>query len=133
MNIQLLSGNLTTDPDIYRNGETVKASFDIAVNEGYYKDNKWVDQASYHSIVAWGYLAEKAEKNLQKGTSVNIIGKTTHRAWIDQSGNKRNKTEVVASTIEVNSRRKVSEEKTQDPYISQEIESLPNEPDDLPF
>ena len=36
MNIQLLSGNLTTDPDIYRNGETVKASFDIAVNEGYF-------------------------------------------------------------------------------------------------
>lgn len=76
------------------------ANFSVATNETY------VDQAgnrksetTWHRLVAYGPIANQAEKFLQKGTEVAIEGKLTNRSWDDKDGQKHYITEVVVNNL----------------------------------
>ncbi|MEL7021691.1 MAG: single-stranded DNA-binding protein [Bacteroidota bacterium] len=102
-----LIGNLGQDPEVRRleNGAVV-ARFSIATNENYKDRNgEWQTQTEWHDVVAWRYLAEKAERELKKGKLVFIEGKLTHRKWQDKDGNNRKNTEVVPVVIKLLERR----------------------------
>lgn len=93
-----LIGHLGKDPEVRRldNGAVV-AKFSLATNESYKdKNGNWQDQTEWHDVVAWRYLAEKAERDFKKGKLVYIEGKLTTRKWEDKDGNNRYTTEVVA-------------------------------------
>lgn len=93
-----LIGHLGKDPEVRRldNGAVV-AKFSLATNESYKdKSGNWQDQTEWHDVVAWRYLAEKAERDFKKGKLVYIEGKLTTRKWEDKDGNNRYTTEVVA-------------------------------------
>jgi len=96
-----LVGRLGSDPEVRRleNGAAV-AKFSVATNESY-KDNmgNWQDRTEWHSVVAWRYLAEKAENSLKKGSLVYIEGKLGTRKWQDQNGNDRYTTDVTALVL----------------------------------
>jgi single-strand DNA-binding protein len=49
--------------------------------------------------VAWGKVAEIAEKFLAKGSEVAIEGKLVNRTYNDKEGNKRYITEVVVTEM----------------------------------
>lgn len=101
INKVLLIGNLGRDPEVRQleNGASV-AKFSVATNENYRdKAGEWQTITEWHNVVAWRNLAERAEKQLKKGSMVYVEGKLTTRKWQDQNGNDRYTTDVVAMTF----------------------------------
>lgn len=97
-NVQLI-GRLGAEPQVKTldNG-TKLAKFRIAVTETYKtKSGDKVNDTQWHTIVAWGTLADIAERILHKGSQVTIDGKLFNRSFTDREGNKRTTTEIVAN------------------------------------
>ena len=98
--VQLI-GNLGQLPEIRttENGKKV-ARFSIATNDTYRNSNgEKVSETSWHNVIAWGKLADIAEKYLTKGREVAVVGKLVHRNYTDKNGVKRNVTEVVLNEM----------------------------------
>lgn len=98
--VQLI-GNLGQDPEVKSIGEDKKvAHLSVATNENY-KNAKGekVTETQWHNVVAWGKLADIAEKYLVKGTEVVIEGKLINRNYTDKQGVKRYTTEVQANEL----------------------------------
>lgn len=101
LNKAMVIGNLTRDPEIRSipSGQAV-ASFTVATNRRWKsQEGEMKDSAEFHDIVAWGKLAEIAEKILKKGRRTYVEGRLQTRSWEGQDGVKRNKTEIIASDI----------------------------------
>ena len=93
--VQLI-GNLGNAPEI-KNTENGKklARFSIATNETYQNiKGEKVTETTWHNLVAWGKLADLAEKYLHKGTEVVIEGKLINKSYNDKEGNKKFFSEV---------------------------------------
>ncbi|NIM35736.1 MAG: single-stranded DNA-binding protein [Hydrotalea flava] len=98
--VQLI-GNLGNAPEIKNlDGGKKMARFSIATSETYrnIKGEKVTD-TQWHNIVAWGKVAEIAEKYLQKGSEVALEGKLVSRSYNDKAGNKKYITEVQVNEI----------------------------------
>ena len=105
-----LIGNLGRDPEVRKleSGASV-AKFSVATNENYRdKNGEWQTITEWHNVVAWRALAERAERDLKKGTMVYVEGKLTTRKWQDKDGNDRYSTEVVAFVLRSLERRESS-------------------------
>lgn len=98
--VQLI-GNLGQEPDVKTIGEDRKvAHLSVATNENYRNaKGEKVTETQWHNIVAWGKLAELAEKYLHKGTEVVIEGKLINRNYTDKQGVKRYVTEIQANEL----------------------------------
>ena len=107
VNKVILIGNLGRDPEVrYLEGNVAVARFSVATNESY-KDKKgeWQTATEWHDVVAWRALAERAEKQLKKGSQVFVEGKLTHRKYQDKDGHDKYVTEVVANSFRVLDRK----------------------------
>lgn len=99
INRVILVGSLGKDPEVrtLENGTKV-ASFSLATSESYKdKNDAWQSLTTWHNIVAWRSLADKAEK-LVKGATVYVEGKISHREY-EKDGVKRTTTDIVANSI----------------------------------
>ncbi|PNW26028.1 single-stranded DNA-binding protein [Formosa algae] len=98
--VQLI-GNIGQDPTItnLENGKKV-ARFSLATNE-HYKNAKGEKQTetNWHSIIAWGSIAEIIEKFTSKGKEVAISGKLKTRSYTSKDEQTHYITEVVANDI----------------------------------
>lgn len=101
VNKVILIGFLGQDPEIRDlENNTLVAKLNVATSDGYKdKNGDWQSQTEWHTVVAWRYLAEKAEQQLKKGSKVYIMGKLTTRKWQDKEGNTRYTTEVLAKEL----------------------------------
>lgn len=71
------------------------ARFSVATNEDYRdRTGRKERETTWHSIIAWGKVAEIAEQYLTKGKEVAIEGKLVNRSYEDKDGIKRFVTEV---------------------------------------
>lgn len=98
----ILSGNLGADPEMrFTPGGAPVASFSIAVNRmvGRSDSGDRHEETDWFSIVAWNKLAEFCNQYLTKGQRVLVEGRLQNRSWEDQSGQKRYRTEVIASDV----------------------------------
>ena len=98
--VQLI-GHLGQAPDIKVIGDGKKvAHLSLATNENY-KNAKGekITETQWHTVIAWGKLAEIAEKYLVKGIEVAIEGKLVNRNYTDKQGVKRYITEVQANEL----------------------------------
>jgi len=99
-NVQLI-GNVGQEPTItnLESGKKV-ARFSIATNE-FYKNEKGekTQTTDWHTVVAWGKIAEIVEKYVGKGKEIGVTGKLKSRSYEDKDGIKRYVTEVEASEI----------------------------------
>ena len=102
VNKVILIGNLGKDPELrYTPGGQPVATFSLATTERYNdKNGQRQDKTEWHSVVAWGKLAELVNQYLKKGRSAYIEGRITTRSWDDKDGNKKYKTEIVANQIQ---------------------------------
>jgi len=93
--VQLI-GNLGNAPEIKTlEGGKKMARFSVATNEDYRNANgEKIKETQWHNLVAWGKLAEIAEKYLGKGKEVAIEGKLVSRTYNDKEGNKKYSTEI---------------------------------------
>jgi single-strand DNA-binding protein len=98
--VQLI-GNLGNAPEV-KNIESGKklARFSIATNENYRNaKGEKVTETTWHNLVAWGKVAELAEKFLLKGTEVMIEGKLINRSYTDKDGNKKYISEIQVNEL----------------------------------
>ncbi|MFN7088224.1 MAG: single-stranded DNA-binding protein [Candidatus Paceibacteria bacterium] len=122
LNKVFLIGRLTKDVELRAtpSGQPV-ASFGVATNR------VWIDKAGqrqeeveYHNIVVWGRQAELANQYLAKGRLVMIEGRLRTRGWETQTGDKRQRTEIIAERIQfgpksIQPQEKLGLEETQEP------------------
>ncbi|SDR99858.1 single-strand binding protein [Gillisia sp. Hel1_33_143] len=98
--VQLI-GNVGQEPQVtnLESGKKV-ARFSLATNENY-KNNKGekVQNTDWHTVVAWGKIAEIVEKYVGKGKEIGITGKLRTRTYTTDDGNQRYVTEVEAREI----------------------------------
>ena len=102
MNKVFLMGNLGRDPELRRTPSgTSVASFTMATTERRTdKNGQRQEKTEWHNIVAWGKLAELVNQYLKKGRMAFIEGRITYRSWDDKDGNKKYRTEIVASQVQ---------------------------------
>lgn len=98
LNRVLLLGNLTADPDTRNTGGGKQVTnIRLATTERYQDKNKnWVEQTAFHSVTLWGNRS--VLEFLRKGTRVFVEGSLRTSSY-EKNGEKRYKTEVVASNI----------------------------------
>ena len=98
--VQLI-GNLGNAPEV-KNTESGKkmARFSVATNESYRNaKGEKVTETQWHNLIAWGKVADIAEKYLVKGTEIAIEGKLVNHNYTDKSGVKKYVTEVQVNEI----------------------------------
>jgi single-strand DNA-binding protein len=94
-----LIGHLGRDPEMFQTKtDTPLVKFSLATSE-YYKDANGERQTKtqWHSVVAFGKLAEVMFEHLKKGKEVAISGRLEYNEWTDQNDSKRKTAQVVAS------------------------------------
>lgn len=94
--VQLI-GNLGSDPERRElsSGSAI-VRFPLATN-AYYRNREGekVQETTWHSLVAWGVIADRLEAALRKGMEVAVSGKIRNRSYEDTSGQRRFVSEVV--------------------------------------
>jgi single-strand DNA-binding protein len=98
--VQLI-GNLGNAPEV-KNTENGKklARFSMATNETYRgRTGEKITETTWHNIVAWGKVADIAEKFLTKGKEIAIEGKLINRSYTDKDGIKRYVTEIQVNEL----------------------------------
>ena len=76
------------------------ARFSMATNENYRNaEGERITETHWHNLIAWGKLADIAERFLEKGKEVAIEGKLINRSYQDREGNKRYVTEIQVNEL----------------------------------
>ena len=76
------------------------ARFSLATNDSYRNTRgEKVVETQWHNLVAWGKLAQVAEKYLTKGKEIAVEGKLVTRPYNDKNGNKKYFTEISVSEL----------------------------------
>jgi single-strand DNA-binding protein len=101
LNKILLIGHLGKDPEIrYTPDGAAVASFSIATSENFTdKNGTRQERTEWHSIKAFGKLADICKQYLTKGRQVYIEGRIQTREYTDREGIKRRFTEVLANQM----------------------------------
>ena len=102
-NKAIVLGRLTRDPEnrVLPSGNQV-TSFSIATDRYYTnKDGEQKQETEFHNITTFGRLAEIAAQYLKKGSLVLVEGRLRTRSWEDESGSKRYRTEIIASSLQL--------------------------------
>jgi len=94
-------GRLTRDPDIRKNanGETVAASYSLAVNRNF-KNKDGKIEADFPRCTAFGARAAFAEKYLHKGMAIGVVGRIQTGSYDDKDGKKVFTTDVIVDEHE---------------------------------
>lgn len=120
MNIVVLSGNLTRDPELRQTASGFSVlTFGIAVNERKKNANtgQWEDVPNYFDCTVLSNRAEGLSRYLNKGQKVALQGRLKWSQW-ERDGVKRSKVEVIAEDVVLMSQAKAREEKpTHEPSI----------------
>ncbi|MFH1375581.1 MAG: single-stranded DNA-binding protein [Patescibacteria group bacterium] len=101
LNRAQIIGNLTRDPEVRQtpNGQSV-ATIGVATNRRWKNQaGETQEEAEFHSVVAWGRLAEICQQYLKKGAKVYFDGRLKTRNWEDPDGKKNYRTEIVAENM----------------------------------
>jgi len=96
-----LTGRLGADPELrYTAQGSAVITFRVASNRSWissagdaHEDTEWF------RVVAWNKLAEVCKQYLAKSSKVYIEGRLQTRQWVDQAGQARYVTEVIASDM----------------------------------
>lgn len=132
MNISVLVGRLTKDPDLrYTPAGHAVANFTLAVDRPFAKD-----ETDFINCVAWRKQAENLANYMKKGSQVGISGRIQTRNYEDKDGKRVYVTEVVADNIQF-LESKQSSNKQSDPYTDyakkQQGQPMDIKDSDLPF
>lgn len=101
LNRVLLLGNLGADPELRNtSGGQVVLKMRLATATTFRgNDGTRRERTEWHSVIVWGRRAEALAKILTKGTRLFVEGEIRSSSYETSAGEKRHKTEIVASNI----------------------------------
>lgn len=102
VNKAILVGHVGKDPEIktFQSGNKV-ANITLATSERYTdRDGNKQEETEWHTVQAFGKLADVVEKYVRRGYCLYVEGKIRTRSY-DADGRTVYKTEVVANTIQM--------------------------------
>ncbi len=104
LNKVYLIGRLAADPETRTtpNGQNV-VTLRLATNRVWNNraTGEKQEQVEFHTVIAWGGLAEVASKYLRKGQIALFEGRLQTRSWQGSDGVKRYRTEVIAEGLQL--------------------------------
>lgn len=141
VNKVILLGRLGQDPEMrYSPSGTAIATFSLATNHRQKsQDGEWIDKTEWHNILAFGKTAEIVGEYLNKGKQVFLEGRLQTSSWEDQQGQKKYKTEIVVSELQMIGSKGDSASSQTDSTPSEKAKQkemppdVSEEEDDLPF
>ena len=98
LNKVILAGRLVADPELKQTtGGASVVSVRIAVNRRFQsRDAQQQNEADFFNVTAWQNTAEFIAKYFRKGAAICICGRIQNRTWVDQNGQKRYVTDIIA-------------------------------------
>jgi single-strand DNA-binding protein len=97
-----IAGNCADAPELrFTTDGKATARVRVAVNHRYQNTSgDWVDgPVSWHTVLAWGSLAENLVSSVDKGDRVVVHGRLAQRDYTTESGEKRSVWEVTAEDV----------------------------------
>lgn len=116
MNIVILCGRLTADPEVNEN----RGAFTLAVDKKYKKDGE--PTADFIPCVTFGKTKDFVEKYLVKGVKVIVQGRIASGSYTDMDGKPRKSLNVPVDSIEFAEAKRSREEDFKD---AENIDGLP--------
>jgi single-strand DNA-binding protein len=112
MNAVHLTGRLTNDVSLREHGDTKIAQLRLAIPRG--RDRNGEDRgADFVDVVCFGRQAEVCHDYLGKGRRIAIEGRLHHDEWDGENG-RRQKLEVIATSVEFLDARKADSEPSEE-------------------
>jgi single-strand DNA-binding protein len=103
INVVVLTGNLTRDPELRSlpSGTSV-CDMRIAVNTRRKNGatGEWEDKPNYFDVKVWGAQGENCQRFLSKGRPVAVQGRLEWREWETQDGHKRQAVDIIADSVQ---------------------------------
>ena len=104
INVVVITGNLTKDPELRSTGGgTSVCELRVAVNSRR-KDGQtgeWVDKPNYFNVVVFGPQGDNCANYLSKGRPVAIEGRLDWREWEAKDGSgKRQAVQIIANSVQ---------------------------------
>ena len=97
----ILMGSLTRDPDLrYTPAGMAVCEFPLAVPHRYRANDEIKEEVCFIDVVVFGRVGERSKVHLRKGSRVVVDGRLTQKRWETAEGQRRNKHEVVAATVQ---------------------------------
>lgn len=117
MNVVILMGRLTRDPEVRYGGanNTAVARFSIAVDRRFKREGQ--PDADFFECTAFGKLGEFVEKYLRKGTKIVLQGEIQNDNYTNKEGQKVYGMKIIASSIEFAESKK-AESKPDDGFMA---------------
>jgi single-strand DNA-binding protein len=97
-----ICGNCADAPELrFTPDGKATARMQVAVSERYPNaEGTWVNgPTSWHTVLAWGRLAEHAVDSINKGDRVTVHGRLAQREYTTEAGERRTVWEVTAVDI----------------------------------
>jgi single-strand DNA-binding protein len=102
VNKTILMGRLGRDPELKqaRAGGSV-LSISVATKDREKQGDQWQDVTDWHEVVLFGRQAEYLADKARKGDRVLVEGKSKVRKWVGKDGQEKQRSEVVAFSVEL--------------------------------
>jgi single-strand DNA-binding protein len=102
VNVVVITGNLTRDPELHHRSELAVCELRVAVNtRRRAKGGAWVDKANFFDVTVFGNQGENAAEYLSKGRPVAIEGRLDWQEWEAKDGSgKRQRVVIIASSVQ---------------------------------
>jgi single-strand DNA-binding protein len=108
-----LRGYLGVEPTMFstKNGNKLARSRMATTEFFKNREGEWVDSTTWHQIIFWGNLADKACEELRKGGGLTLSGKITNRQYTGADGRPRYVSEIIVQSFEPTQMQVVVKEK----------------------
>lgn len=137
INKVILVGRVGIDPEFKALADGSKiARVKLATSEKVYnRDNgSTTEYTEWHTIQAWGGLADVIDKWVKKGDLLYIEGTIRTREWLDKENRKNYTTEIVARELKMlGGRSATTAASHQESQPIPEVAPIPADPDSLPL
>jgi single-strand DNA-binding protein len=101
LNRVMVIGDVGRDPEMrYTPSGKPVTSFGVATTRDWTNsEGEPCEDTEWFNVVAWGALAEMCKQCLRQGHQVYVEGRLQTRSWEDREGERRFRTELVASEM----------------------------------
>ena len=133
LNSVILIGRLTKDPELrYTPSGKAVATIRLAVDRGTV-NHQGEKETDFIDVVTWEKQAEACANYLQKGRLVAVQGRLQIRQWTNEEGQRRERAEVVATTVRFLERANQQEDNAGGQAPPMGTETTPGDDEDVPW